>query len=217
MTTAIQLNDALSKLATLLDLNADDLIQYAASDTIGGYSPVSGQSLWPIGSIFDVEGRVLFAVVRAMKPLNVFNLGVYHGASVAHIAAALKANGNPKARVYAVDREPVDTSAIAEDLLPYVKFVESDAAAFLQERWPAKVSVIFEDLQHEEEPTREVWEILKSKLNIGGIAIAHDYAHPLVGPAMQAALEGAEIDGGLPLLISPSDCGLYCWRQSSDV
>lgn len=217
MTEQIQLNDALTQLATLLDLNADDLIQFASADDIGGYSPVPGQALWPIGSIFDVEGRVLFAVVRAMRPLNVFNLGVYHGASVAHIAAALKANGNPKARVYAVDREPVDTSGIAEDLLPFIKFVESDAAAFLRERWPAKTMCIFEDLQHEEEPTREVWTIIKEKLNLGGVALAHDYAHPLVGSAMQAALEGAEIEGGLPLLISPSDCGLYCWRQSSDV
>jgi hypothetical protein len=217
MTEQVSLQDALTAIAPLVNANPDDLIQFASEDTIGGWSPNPNFAKWPIGSIFGEEGAVIYSLVRALKPQNVINLGVYHGASVAHIAAALKMNANEKARVWAVDHKPVPTEGIPEDLLPYIKFVESDGAEFLRGRWPAKVGLVFEDCEHLEDETRDMWELIKAKLNLGAVAVAHDYLHWVVGLDVQNALLGAEVEPDYAALIGEADTGIAVWIQRSDV
>lgn len=215
--TPLTLNDALTQLADYLDLNPDDLQQYVQEDTLGGYHPVESLEQWPIGSMFSVEGQVLYALTRALKPLNVINIGVYHGCSVAHIAAALKANGNPKARVYAVDLQILDMPLMPDDLKPYIQTVETDGASYLEGRWPAKVGLIIEDALHDYPNTRAMLETVKRKANLGAVTLVHDVSHFIVGGDVKNAVIDAGMGSGIELLIEPSDCGLWVWKQDKDV
>lgn len=214
----MQLHEALELIAERFGLSADNLKQHVSEDAIGGWHTAPDVARWPMGSLFGVEGQILYALVRELKPLNVINLGVLHGASTAHIAAALKANGNDKARVYAVDKEPISLDRIDPTLHPYIKPVQQDAVEFLQGRWPAKATVLFEDLTHETEQVQAVWEIMLKKANLGSLLISHDAEHYIVGPWVKAGIEGAgvDLDDGVSVLVEPSDCGLFLYQQPSD-
>lgn len=214
---SVTLSTALELIAERFGLSADDLKQYAAEDTLGGYHPNQALEQWPIGSMFGVEGQVLYAITRALKPLNVINIGVYHGCSVAHIAAALKQNGNAKARVYAVDLKILDMPLMPDDLKPYIIEVETDGATFLEGRWPAKTTLIIEDALHDYPNTRAMLETVKRKANLGAITVVHDVSHHIVGNDVKNAVIDAGMGGGIELLISPSDCGLWVWKQDKDV
>lgn len=217
MTEPISLTDALTQLATLINVNLDDLIEFVSEDTLGGYHPDAALEQWPIGSMFGVEGQCLYALTRALKPLNVINIGVYHGCSVAHIAAALLKNGNPKARVYAVDLQILDMPLMPDELKPYIVEVESDGLTFLEGRWPAKTGLIIEDALHDYPNTKAMLETVKRKANLGALTVVHDVSHHIVGGDVKNAVVDAGIGDGIELLIELSDCGLWIWKQSKDV
>lgn len=218
MTISTNLNAALGHLAKRFGFDFSELALYAAENTLGGYHPDQRLEQWPIGSMFGVEGQVIYSLVRALKPLNVINIGVYHGCSVAHIAAALLKNGNPKARVHAVDLKIIDTPLMPDELKPYIVEIESDGLTFLEGRWPAKTTLLFEDCLHDEQGTREMWEVMLRKANLGSLIISHDTQHHIVGQDVRNGIEGAgvNLDDGLSLLIEPSDCGLFIYRQTKD-
>jgi predicted O-methyltransferase YrrM len=211
------LQDALTAIAPLINANPDDLIQFASEDTLGGWSPNPNLAKWPIGSIFGEEGQVIYALTRALKPQNVINIGVYHGCSIAHIAAALKMNGNPKARVHAVDLKILDMPLLSDKLRPYVVEVESDGLTFLEGRWPAKTTLIMEDALHDYPNTKAMLEVVKRKANLGAITVVHDVSHHIVGSDVKNAVVDAGMGDGTELLIDPSDCGLWIWKQNKDV
>jgi hypothetical protein len=45
-----------------------ELIGYAAEDTLGGYHWDERQRQFPSGSLWQVEGQMLYALVRWLKP-----------------------------------------------------------------------------------------------------------------------------------------------------
>lgn len=208
----MHLNDALKAIASRLNLDANELFNFASEDTLGGYSPNPAESKWPIGSMFGVEGQCLYALTRALKPLNVINIGVYHGCSVAHIAAALLKNGNPKARVYAVDLTILAMPLMPDELKPYIVEVESDGLTFLEGRWPAKTGLIIEDALHDYPNTKAMLETVKRKANLGALTVVHDVSHHIVGGDVKNAVVDAGMGDGIELLIEPSDCGLWIWK-----
>lgn len=217
----MNLYEALEQIADRYDLNADELKTYVDEDSIGGWHTAPDVARWPMGSLFGVEGAVLYALIRATKPLNVMNLGTFHGASAVHMAAALKRNGNPKARVYAVDKDlgMFAAAPIPEDLREYIVPVEQDALEYLNGRWPAKVGLLYEDLSHEAELVESVWKIALKKANRDTWIVSHDASHWVVGEWVRDGIEaaGVDLEDGLNLLIEPSDCGLFVYRQESDV
>lgn len=217
MSEPVTLNTALEQIAERFGLNADDLKQYASEDTLGGYHPNQALERWPIGSMFGVEGQVIYSLTRALKPLNVINIGVYHGCSVAHIAAALLKNGNPKARVHAVDLKILDMPLMPDNLRPYIVEIEGDGLTFLEGRWPAKTALIVEDALHDYDNTRAMLETVKRKANLGAITVVHDVSHFVVGQDVKNAVVDAGMGSGIELLIEPSDCGLWVWKQDKDV
>jgi hypothetical protein len=213
----VNLHTALEQIAERFGFDFSDLAIYAGEDDIGGYAPPPLPSKWPIGSIFEVEGKVLYSLTRALKPQNVINIGVYHGCSIAHIAAALQKNGNPKARVYAVDLKIIDMPLIPDELHSYIVEVESDGLTFLEGRWPAKTTLVVEDALHDYDNTRAMLETVKRKANLGAMGVVHDVSHFIVGNDVKNAVVDAGMGNGIELLIEPSDCGLWVWKQDKDV
>jgi predicted O-methyltransferase YrrM len=216
----MQLYEALEQIAERFGLSADNLKQYANEDNLGGWHTAPDVARWPMGSLFGVEGQIIFALIRETKPANVMNLGTFHGASAVHMAAALKANGTPKARVYAVDLNlsAFNAANIPDDLREYIVPVEMDALDYLNGRWPAKIGLIMEDLIHSAEQVQAVWEVALKKANKGAFILSHDYSHWVVGKDVAAGIAAAGVahEDGLEILVKPADTGLFIYRQTED-
>lgn len=216
----MNLYEALDLIAEKYDLNAAELKTFADEDSIGGWHTAPDVARWPMGSLFGVEGQLIYSLIRATKPLNVINLGTFHGASAVHMAAALHKNGNPKARVYAVDQDlgMFAAAPIPEELREYIVPVEQDAVEYLNGRWPAKVGLIMEDLSHEAELVESVWKVALKKANRDTWILSHDVSHWVVGSWVQEGITAAGVDlgEGLELLIEPADTGLFVYRQTLD-
>ena len=88
MSDYISLNDALAQLASRLSLSVDDLKAYAYEDQYGGRDTGDFSAM----TIHRVEGQLLYALVRALKPETVLEIGTADGGSATHILAALAAN-----------------------------------------------------------------------------------------------------------------------------
>lgn len=192
-----------------LDLSA--LAAYGDEDNIGGFG---FNSAWPGGSVWGVEGKILYALVRLLKPSAVVECGTQNGCSTTHLLAALAANDGKR-------RKSLLTSLTLEgtgDLVP----------PELRKRWLIQSGVLaqealktdsspytfaFEDTDHTVPTTTAVLSALKSRPNLEWI-VSHDIAHPWVGYAMREAWSVVFGNEWREYDIEPSDCGLAIWRRA---
>lgn len=200
----MNLNTALEKLATQLNMDAQALKIYADEDAVGGYHSDPDFAKWQMGSIWEVEGKVLYALVRAMQPKNVLNLGVFHGCSCMHIAKALKVNGGGE--LIAVDNAP--RWEPPKDYEKFVSIVSGDALQYVTDVMPkSRIDMVFEDLLHTTEQVETVWREAVPKLKKSGVIISHDASHHIVGDDVRRGIENSGHHYET-YLIAPSDCGL---------
>lgn len=208
----MNLTDTLFVIENFLGIEADSLLPFAEQDTIGGYNPDPSQSKWHIGSMFGVEGQILHALIRSLRPASVVEIGSGLGCSGNHIASALKANG--KGHLTTMDRG--NTPIIADDLQSYVTALAGDAFGFLDLLPDNSVDFMFEDADHTEDMCYRVGIIAQQKLAPGGVLVAHDAAHYAVGADVRSGFARAGIEGRV-YLTEPSDCGLLVWRKAVPV
>ena len=126
------------QLAEDLNLDEDELIAYAEEDTIGGWEP-GGE--WPIGAVFASEGRILYALIRALRPSVVVEFGVKNGCSSKHILAALVRNHKGKLVSY----DPVlavDPDSFTPAQLKHWELINDDARIA---KFPSRADFVFED------------------------------------------------------------------------
>lgn len=209
----MNLETALNEIANqVVPIGKGSLVPYAAEDTIGGWHPDPSQRLWPVGSVFEAEGKVLYALIRALKPRTCVEIGIQDGCSASHIAAALQANDfNIGGHLTSIDRANSGT-LIPDDLRPYVTIVGGDGAEWLEAQPDGSIDFLFEDADHSEDLAYRVGLLAKTKLKPGGVFVAHDAAHYLVGADIRAGYTRAGLDYRV-YSIEPSDCGLLIWRQ----
>lgn len=210
----MNLPDALSTLAAFLKLDAAELHEYARADTYGGWHPDEAQRQFAVGSLFAVEGQALYALVRALRPASVLELGVNHGASSTHLLAALDANGSGK--LTSVDIWGGAGYAIPDALKPQANLVYADALEAITALDDASVDFVFEDLLHGDEQTRLIIEALQPKLTPGAVVVHHDSEHGDDGVKVKAGIVSAGISDYLSVLIAPSDCGLAVWQAEGE-
>lgn len=219
------IEDALTQLAQQHGWDADELINYSYEDDVSGWD--NGLGGWPIGSLWTVEGRYLYALVRKLQPEVVVEIGTNVGCGATHIASALKANGNGKLVTLDINKAVTPPVAkgqqprtyrqgelIPDDLLPFVEIVNADGIGYLLYHLK-QADLIFEDGAHSVESTREAWQAGVPKLSDGGFMISHDAAHFVVGEDIRAGIEAAGITPQI-VAIAPSDCGLAVWRKSTE-
>lgn len=163
----MNLHDALTLLADRLQVPVDDLIAYADEDQMGGRGV--GFNAYALDRD---EGRLLYAVIRALKPKTVLEIGVYEGASTSHLLAAVAENGG--GHVVSYDTYAEAGNGIPDDLRDRWEFVNANAAV----RLPAltaqqSADVVYEDGDHSlDGATATYREIVKMNPII---VIAHDY------------------------------------------
>ncbi len=214
----MNLNTSLMIIGQRFGFNIDNLKLDAMSDTLGGYSPDEALRKWPMGSLFAVEGQTLFALVRALQPLRVLEIGTHRGASATHIAAALKRDdneGNNGAKLTGCDLGDYGGDLILDYLRPYIEILHVNGIDYLADQPDNTFGLIFEDASHDAETTAAVAQLAMRKLAPGGVLAVHDAAHFLVGKDIRAGLDAANLPGGYGVyLCEPSDCGLAIWRKA---
>lgn len=204
--------DAIIKLAGTFDLDPEDCQSFAAMDTIGGFHADPALRRWDTGSIWQVEGQVLYALIRATQPHFIVNLGVYQGCSLAHMMAAINTIqvDDPKYKPTVIGVDLYRPQSIPDG----VKFLGMDALEYVEQQMPTgKVDLLFEDLYHGVDSTRRVWMAAREKVKKGGFVISHDAAHFLVGTDVRLGILASGVLDPLILAIEPSDCGLAVWRK----
>lgn len=209
----MNLMQALTEIALLLDVDPVDLATYANEDPHDGWDENRGS--WPVGSIWTVEGRVLYAIVRALGLTNAVELGTRYGCSATHIAEALKANGAGKLTTIDLYVHGPTELRIPPHLDEYVEHITGEAVSYLAMR-DEPIDLIFEDLDHSAQTVAAVAGIARQKLAPGGVLVVHDAMHFNVGKDVRRGLEMAELPAGM-WLIAPSDCGLAIWRKAAEV
>lgn len=216
----MQRNDALRAIAQQFDLNADELIAYAAEDPHDGWD--EGKGSWISGSVWTVEGQVLYALVRTLKPLNILEFGTADGCSTTHMAAALKANGS--GRIISVDMNDYAGRNIPTELREYVTIEVSLVADWLHQPRP-RFDFVYEDSEHTIETTAAVWAWGRAHVTQGGAVLSHDAVHPAIGHLVKAGIEqsGAQgvryypLDPALSLGATQTGMGFAMWRQDEQI
>ncbi len=201
----ITFDAACEQVANSFGLCADDLKAFASEDDIGGYaagppSPKSGH--WPGGSVWDVEGKLLYSLVRALRPEIIVEVGSAMGCSTSHMARAVSRNGIGK--VYAVD-PGLDFTHVRPELLEYIEPIRQDALTWTP---PGSVGMLFEDGPHTKGFTEAIIERMRPQMAPGAVVVAHDACHWQHGPHISAEVAHGVPDGFGTVLIEPSNCGL---------
>lgn len=219
----MNLNESLMLVAMQLQLDPNELIQYANEDTLGGYHWQSEKSKWKQGSIWEVEGKTIYALIRALKPRHVVEIGSWVGCSATHIATALSVNG--EGHVTAVDVDPQAGESFPAHLASIRTTVTSDGIEWLAGQEDESIDFLFEDSSHDTNMCASIAALCKTKLASGGVLLMHDAGHSKaivgggaiidspVGAAVCAGLDKALGNEYRVYLAEPSDCGLGIWLK----
>lgn len=217
----MNLNTSLMLIGQRFGFEPDELIAYAAEDAIGGYHSNGALAKWPMGSLWEVEGKTLYALVRALKCADLVEIGTHRGASATHIIAALDKNYETNTQTAVLNC--CDLGDYGGDLIPeqyraYAEIRHINGIEYLAQRRGGDIGLIFEDASHDAATTEAIARLAQRKLAPGGVLVVHDAAHFLVGAAIRAGLDAAQLPGGYGgYLCEPSDCGLAVWRKALDI
>lgn len=213
-------NDVLTLIAAQIKADPQALMAFAAEDTLGGYHWNEAQRTFPSGSLWQVEGQILYALVRWLKPMNVVEIGGWAGASASHLALAVQANG--VGHVTSVDSGiggQEHGHLLTPELRKSVTLVNREGVEWLLDQSPASIGFLFEDADHSTALVRSLTEAALPRMEPGGIIANHDAAHDFayIGGGVKINSEvGRAVRDGLalanvyfkPYLADPSDCGL---------
>lgn len=217
-TPAMSLEIALNHISHVYHiLTPADVIPYAAQDPHGGYHSAYDDG-FPTGSLWRVEGQFLYALVRALKPATVLELGTWHGASATHLLQAI--TDNKQGGLSCVDSRAYGDieigGMIPTDLkrLAFINMtrIETFIPHAVKEGW--KYDFIFEDGMHDAEQVAFIWRHADALLNPGGMIVSHDAMHAVAGEAVREGIARAGYET-TNVLIAPADCGFAVWRKGT--
>jgi predicted O-methyltransferase YrrM len=221
----MNLKSALSRIAYAFNLNPLELDMASHEDPHGGYHAAYDDG-FPVGSMWRVEGQFLYALIRALKPVNVLELGTWHGCSATHILQALHDNGtsgDADGTLDCVDNRAYGDIVIGDmiplDLRLYANIHAKSLEGFIADIAPAlethRYDLIFEDAMHTVEQVELVWKNADRLLTPGGVIISHDAMHAIAGPVVQEGIARAGYAKKVvSVLIEPADCGFAVWRKA---
>lgn len=214
----MDLDNTLQLLALQIPVDPEQLAKFAAEDVLGGYHIDAAKRTWTPGSIWEVEGKTLYALIRALKPETVVELGSWEGCSTTHIATALAVNGS--GHLTAVDIDKGAGSNFPPNLSALRTVVTSDAIMWLAAQPDESIDFLFEDTSHTPDMCAAIISLCQTKLAPGGVLVMHDAGHDFayIGDNQTVGSSvGAEVRSGIErvmgnnyrvYLTEPSDCGL---------
>lgn len=130
----------------------------------------------PVGTHFTSDGKLLYALVRHLKPAMMLEIGTHFGGSATHIAAAMDLNGS--GALYTVDIEETSGRHIPAEYQDFVTVVHANIDHYLPQLVNQKMTFdcIFEDGAHSEGQVHNIYKYLPLIMNEGGYIISHDVA-----------------------------------------
>lgn len=199
---------ALGDIAARFNLNVGELIAYANEDKVGGYHHEEELRQWPGGSVWGAEGQVIYALVRALRPTRVLEIGSWNGCSAHHIAAALATNGDGK--LTCIDTE--FKFAVPDEYDGVMKLIEGDLFDYT---WPrrGKYNFVFADANATHAQIAHIWQSFQKYANDGAMIVNHDAAHFVVGERVADGIKTSGVDDYIVVAIAPADCGLAIWQK----
>lgn len=202
------MTEVLADAARAVEAPVDDFIRYAAEDTIGGYHSDPSQCKYPVGSLWGIDGQILYALCRWLKPDHVVEIGTHRGASAVHILSALAKNDHGRLTT-------IDVVESTGDLIPPNLMGRCDRIFGRgQDLIPglAKADLVFEDASHGAD---DVFEILgaAAKHLAPKIVVSHDATHFLAGADIQEGWRRAFGDDFTAMATPPGDCGMAFRRM----
>lgn len=202
----MNLSATLEAIAAQLGLPIGVLLSYAAEDT------------QPRGSMdYREECLVLYALVRALGPMRVLEMGTHKGGSATHIAQALAHNYREmlydRGHLTCVDINPAAGAEIPETLRSYVTIEIVDIDEYIRRDDVGGFDFIFEDGAHSEFQVHTIYERLYKLLNPGGVIVSHDAAVEGVRDFIAAGIrKGIGVD--VPVFtVDPSPLGFTVYRR----
>lgn len=222
-TSTMSLDHALNHISHVYHiLTPADVIPFAAQDPHGGYH-ANYDDGFPSGSLWRVEGQFLYALIRALRPDNLLELGTWHGASATHLLQAM--TDNKQGGLTCVDSRAYGDieigGMIPKELKPLALMNMTRIETFIPHaiKEGRRYDFIFEDAMHETEQVEFIWKHADALLNPGGVIVSHDAMHAVAGEAVREGIRraGYEIGYGAhtvaTVLIAPADCGFAVWRK----
>lgn len=201
----MNLYEAFTVIAKPLKLNPDELLKFAEEDRIGGFAFDANERHWPPGCIWAEEGKVLYALTRALKPHSVLEIGTFSGCSATHILEALAVN--EQGYLTSVDVNGASGQDIPLSLRKRWNLVVGRGQDYIKQG-TVQADLIWEDASHEVEDTVEILNAIKEHVRFKFLG-SHDGAHFREGPHVQEAHR--RVFGAVNvILIDPSDCG-FAW------
>lgn len=197
----MNLESALIALSTYLGLDAVTLADYAELDPHGGRD-----TGWSVESMTRDEGRILYALTRALQPDTVIEIGTAAGCSATHFLQAVA--DNPSGLVMSVDPGENVGIGIPVSLRDHWQYVKRHGESVLREPIPTTLGTefILEDSLHTYEHTCAI--LLPALIHKPALLICHDVIeYPGVASAW------AELIGnkGLTFTVgdAPAGMGIY--------
>ncbi len=169
---------------------------------LGGYHPESESCKWPSGSIFEIEGKRLYNLVRGLKPLLIVEIGGFHGCSTSWMAKALK--DNKKGKIISIDNHVLigHWKLMPDELKEFAEFISADAFTC---DVPDNIDMVFEDGMHTPLFTKKVAKRFKPSM----VFVSHDYCHESeVGFNVKSDFDEMFGEPDEIYFEDPSDCGL---------
>lgn len=161
------LNVTLKAIAADFNLDSTALIRYAREDTIRGQDKGNLD-----GTAFTNDGKLLYALVRLLKPQHILEIGTYRGGSVNHLAAAVIKNGG--GHIVTVDIWQRGGEAILDEYQDIVAVVHENSDFFLERFAAPAFDFIFEDGPHSEHSVHNIYQSLPRVLEDGSFILSHD-------------------------------------------
>lgn len=204
--------DALTDIAQQFNLDADALKRYAAeAPDIGGFAPGQQNGKWTVGCIWEVDGVMLYALVRAMKPRHCLEVGTFYGCSSRYIIAALRDNGFGHLTTMDNGDAGGPGPQFTDEELEIVNEIRMDLFDY---QMPSnKYDFVFEDAMHSSAQVHHIWGMFKEVAPDNAMIISHDAEQFLVGQAVRAGIS-AVTDQYKTYLVPPGDCGMAIWRKT---
>lgn len=203
----IDLKTAFEMAAGRLGTEAEILLSLATEDDWGGQD--TRPDRWGYLSLFEGEGKLLYAITRFLKPERVLEIGTADGCSATHILAALEKNG--AGRLVSLDISEGAGSRIPETLRARWEFVHTDALVWTKEHPHERFDMVIEDGSHELSFTTAMLKYTRASQS--PFVFVHDpYQYKGVREAVRQTYPHATY-----IQITPSIAGAALWTAHSEI
>lgn len=202
----MKLSDVLSLVADYLNIDNADLAAYAEQDGYGGRD-----TGWELMSMTRDEGRLMYALARALQPSEVIEVGSAQGCSTTHFLQAIVDNGS--GIVTSIDPDSTTGRGIPEPLREHWRHYCGDGKEIMPgySRHVASNTIVLEDSTHQYEHTLAMLQAIK-EFN-PRLIICHDI---LEYPAVDQAWREVFGDNGLIVRVNDTVTGLALYAPEAN-